>query len=256
MKKAALFSFVSAIALFTASCASATNYDKHDPNDPYESFNRVMFDFNMRLDKYILKPVAKGYRAITTPDIRERVRSAFNNIKEPISAVNQLLQGEFKRSGTSVGRFVVNSTLGLAGTFDVASAWGLEYHPDGFEETLAKWCVPSGPYLVLPFIGSTTPRAFTGEIADSFTNPVYWLTEDREDGYYAYAGYIAVKTVINREAVLDLSDDLQRNSVDFYTTMKSAYMQNKSKLNSCSGESQASYDFDFEIDEEVDDMEI
>lgn len=256
MKKTALFSFASAAALLTTSCAMATNLDKHDPEDPYESFNRAMFEFNMQLDKYVLRPVAEGYRSITTPAVRERVRNAFNNIKEPISAVNQVLQGEFTRSGTSVGRFVINSTLGLAGTFDVASAWGLERHPDGFEETLAKWCVPSGPYLVLPFIGSTTPRAFAGELADSFTNPVYWLSEDHEEGYYAYAGYVAVKTIINREAYLELGDDLQRNSVDFYTTMKSAYMQNKSKLNSCSGESQASYDFDFEIEEEVDDIEI
>lgn len=256
MKKTALFSLASAALLLTSSCAMATSADKHDPDDPYESFNRAMFEFNMQLDKYILKPAAQGYRAITTPDIRERVRSALNNIKEPISAVNQLLQGEIKRSGTSVGRFVINSTLGLAGTFDVASAWGLERHPDGFEETLAKWCVPSGNYLVLPFIGSTTPRAFAGEMVDSFTSPVYWLTEDHEDGYYAYAGYVAFKTIVNREAYLELSEDLQKNSVDFYTTMKSAYMQNKSKLNSCADESQASYDFDFEIDEEVDDMEI
>ena len=256
MKKSTLFSVASATVFLTASCASATNIDKHDSEDPFESFNRAMFEFNMQLDKYILKPVAEGYRAITTPAVRERVRSAFSNIKEPISAVNQILQGEMTRSGTSVSRLVINSTLGLGGTFDVASAWGLEHHPDGFEETLAKWCVPSGPYLVLPFIGSTTPRAFTGEIADSFTNPVYWLTEDHEDGYYAYAGYIAIKTIVNREAYLDLGNDLQRNSVDFYTTMKSAYMQNKSKLNSCGEESQASYDFDFEIEEEVDDMEI
>ncbi len=256
MKKTALFSMASAAVLLVASCASATNLDQHDPDDPYEGFNRAMFEFNMTLDKYILKPVAKGYRAITSEDVRERVRSAFNNIKEPISAVNQILQGEIKRSGVSVSRFVINSTLGLGGTFDVASGWGLERHPDGFEETLAKWCVPSGDYLVLPFIGSTTPRAFAGEIVDSFTSPVYWLTEDSEDGIYAYSAYVAAKTIVNREAVLDLSDDLQRNSVDFYTTMKSAYIQNKSKLNSCSNESQASYDFDFEIEEEVDEMEF
>lgn len=256
MKKHRIISLVTLMMLATASCATASGADRHDPSDPYEGFNRAMFNFNMKLDKYILKPVAQGYRTITTPDIRERVRNAFSNIKEPISAVNQILQGEFKRSGTSVGRFVINSTLGLAGTFDVASAWGLKNHPDGFEETLAKWCVPSGPYLVLPFVGSTTPRAFAGEMVDSFTSPMYWLTEDREDGYYAYGGYVVVKTIVNREAYLDLSDDLERNSVDFYTTLKSAYMQNKSKLNSCSDESQASYDFDFDIDEEIDEMEI
>ena len=256
MKKTAIFSCVLSAIIITTSCATAGDADMHDQNDPYESFNRAMFNFNMKLDKYILKPVAEGYRAITTPDVRERVRSVFSNVKEPISAVNQVLQGEIVRSGVSLSRFVINSTLGLGGAFDVASGWGLKKHPDGFEETLAKWHVPSGNYLVLPFIGSTTPRAFAGEIVDSFTSPVYWLTEEYEDGIYAYSAYVAAKTIVTREEYLDLSNDLERNSVDFYTTMKSAYLQNKKGLDGNSADSQASYDFDFEIDEEVDDMEI
>lgn len=239
-----------------ASCASGSvTADSHDQNDPFEGFNRAMFKFNDTLDKYVLVPVAKGYRAITTQDIRDRVNSAFYNLEEPVSAVNQVLQGEFKQSAVSLGRFVVNSTLGLAGTFDVASGWGMKAQKDNFDRTMASWCVDDGPYLVLPFIGPSTPRAAVGRVADMFMSPVYWYTNQYEDGEYAYLGYNAAKLVAWRENALSLTEDLERNSVDFYTTMRSAYMQNRSQLPSCncngdSSSGTAAYDFDFGIEEE------
>lgn len=260
-KKTFLLSIFPLTLLFTASCASSQSQrDQHEQEDALESFNRAMFTFNYNVDKYVLKPVAKGYRAITTPDVRARVYSAYLNIKEPMSAANQLLQGEFKQSGISLSRFVINTTLGLAGTFDVATAWGLERKQDDFESTLAKWCVPDGPYIVLPFIGPSTPRAFTGLMVDSFASPVYWMTNDHEDGIYAYGAYVAAKSVIIREASIELGDDLERNSVDFYTTMKSAYLQNKTDMPKCFNDNQsnAAYDFDFGIEDEdqtFDDME-
>ncbi len=221
--------------------------DVYEIQDPYEGFNRVMFKFNEKLDKYILIPAAEGYRAITTPYARERVRNFFSNMKEPVSAVNQILQGEFKNSGISLSRFVINSTLGLAGTHDVAGAWGLKKNQDGFDETLAKWGVPSGSYLVLPFVGPTTPRAFAGTIADGFISPVYWVTEDHEDGAYAYVAYVGAKAVVDREALLDYTRDLEKNSVDYYATMKAAYIQNKQKnYHNSSDNNTVSYDFDFE----------
>lgn len=252
-RKASLYGFLFLVLAFNASCASSSAIDRHEQQeDGLESFNRAMFTFNYNLDKYILKPIAKGYRAITNQDVRNRVNSALANIKEPVSAANQLLQGEVKQSGVSVGRFVINTTLGLGGTFDVATGWGLKKKNDNFERTLAKWCVKDGPYIVLPFIGPSTPRAFVGTTADSFASPVYWLTDDREDGIYAYSAYVGVKTIAAREAALDLSDDLERNSVDFYTTMKSAYLQNKSDMYNCYNDEKkkAAYDFDFGIEDE------
>lgn len=238
--------------LATASCASNVTGDKHEQNDTLEGFNRAMFSFNYNVDKYVLKPVAQGYRAITNQDVRNRVNSAFANITEPVSAANQLLQGEVKQSGVSLGRFVINTTLGLGGTFDVATGWGLEKKYDNFERTLAKWCVKDGPYIVLPFIGPSTPRSLAGNIADTFASPVYWLTTDREDGIYAYSAFIAARTIAFRESALDLTDDLERNSVDYYTTMKSAYMQNKAQIQGCYNKENknASYDFDFGQEEE------
>lgn len=246
------FSFLSLFLLLTASCASGAAADKHEQEDVLEGFNRAMFSFNYQFDKYVLKPVAKGYRAITTQNIRNRVNSALDNISEPVSAANQILQGDFKQSGISVGRFFINTTLGLGGTFDVATGWGLERRRDDFESTLAKWCVPDGPYIVLPFLGPSSPRAFLGTTVDAFASPVYWLSEDHEDGIYAYSAFIGVKTIAFRESALELTDDLERNSVDFYTTMKSAYLQNKSQMNSCYNDENksASYDFDFGLEDE------
>ncbi len=249
MKKRILSTLICSVACLTPFTINASQQDIHEIDDPYEGFNRVMFKFNDKLDKYILVPAAEGYRAVTTPYGRERVRNFFANLKEPVSAVNQILQGEFKNSGVSLSRFVINSTLGLVGTHDVAGAWGLKREEDGFDETLAKWGVPSGSYLVLPFVGPTTPRAFAGTVADGFISPVYWVSEEYEDGGYAYVAYVGAKAVVDREALLDYTKDLEKNSVDYYTTMKAAYIQNKQKsYNDSSNENTVSYDFEFEED--------
>ncbi len=254
-KRLSLSVLCASVLLLTSCASSGVMADKHDQNDPFEGFNRAMFKFNDVLDEYVLVPVAKGYRAITTKDIRDRVNSAFSNLGEPVSAVNQVLQGEFKQSAVSLGRFVVNSTLGLGGTFDVATGWGWTGQKDNFDRTLATWCVDDGPYLVLPFMGPSTPRAALSKIADMFMSPVYWFTDQYEDGDYAYSAYIGAQTIAFRESTLELTDDLHRNSVDYYTTMRSAYMQNRSQLPNCNcqgdkSSSAAAYDFDFGLEEE------
>ena len=103
-----------------------------------ETYNRSMFTFNTFFDDYLMKPVAKGYRAVTNDFVRERVRNFFSNLKEPATMINHTLQGNFSDTGKSGGRFLVNSTLGLLGTFDVASGWGIEKNKTGLDETLAK----------------------------------------------------------------------------------------------------------------------
>ncbi|MDR1026216.1 MAG: VacJ family lipoprotein [Lactobacillus sp.] len=223
------------------------DYDVHVSNDPWESFNRPMFVFNHTLDVYILKPVAKGYRVVTTQGIRNRVISVLSNLKEPLATVNHLLQGEPVNSVTSLGRFVVNSTLGLAGMFDVAGGWGWRVDKTTFDHTLGKYCVPDGPYLVLPFMGSTTPRALVAKVADGALDPVYLATLDRDDGWIPYGAYAMIGAVAFRESVIELSDDLERNSVDLYTTYRSVYLQNKAKYN-CINEDNITdlYDFDFD----------
>lgn len=252
MKKNAIFSLCLTILI----SACATKSDNYQNVDKFENYNRTMFSFNYRFDKYVMKPLAKGYIAITSKDVRTRVSSAFSNILEPVSAANHVLQGEFAKSGTDMGRFVVNTTLGLAGTFDVATGWGLPKERSGFDDTLAKWCVADGPFIVLPFFGPSTPRAATGLLVDSAANPVtIGTTEMNNDGqantiFYSYS---ALRTISLRADAMDLLDDLERNSVDFYATMRSAYLQNRAGKN-CYGK-QNTYDFNFDADGIIDEDE-
>ena len=254
--KIRLLAACSLIALTTASCATQNDKNAHgipqEENGALETYNRGMFKFNYQVDKYVLKPVAKGYRAVTTPYVRERVNNALANIKEPISAFNHILQGEFRESGINLSRLVINTTLGLAGMYDVAGGWGLQQSKAGFDDTLAKWCIKAGPFIVLPLFGPATPRSTVGLIVDSVTNPVYLATLNAPSGTkdkISY-GYTAVSVVAFRESALDLMDDLERNSVDFYTTMRSAFLQNRQNKGCFNDEGNASYDFDFGYEEE------
>ena len=212
-----------------------------------ETYNRNMFGFNMTVDKYVMKPVAKTYRSITTKDIRNRISSALDNTEEPVTALNYLLQLQPKKNLNSIGRFLINTTLGLGGMFDVASGWGLKKEPTGFDETMAHYCVPDGPFFMAPFFGPFTVRSATGYIADGFSNPIYWaaLNDKNYSAKISYS-YAAVKAINSREKTLDLLDDFEKNSVDFYSTVRSAYLQNRQKMNQCGSNNVPSYDFDFD----------
>ena len=244
-----------ALLFVLVACAAPAASAAENGDDWLESYNRAVFDFNMQLDKYTLKPLAKGYRAITTPDIRSRVTSFVFNVREPLSAVNHTLQGNVKQALVSVGRLLINTTLGLGGLFDVAAGWGLERSTTGFDDTMAYYCIPDGPFFVAPFLGPITPRALAAYTADSFASPMYWgpLNDKNyaDKISYSYAALVAINA---RERSLDLLDDLQKNSVDFYSTARSAYIQNRQKMNGrslCGSDADpASYDFDFDMDEE------
>lgn len=249
---------------FCFACCISSHSFAEESDGMLESYNRTMFSFNTVLDDYIMKPVAKGYRAVTNDFIRERVRNFFGNLKEPATMINHTLQGNFGDTGKSGGRFLVNSTLGLLGTFDVASGWGINKNKTGLDETLAKWCVPDGPFIVLPFIGPSTPRAAVGYVGDSVANPLYWSDkgihfDDEWKKYAFYYGLTALGFVSVREENLDLVDKLTMNSVDPYSTIKSAYMQNRLKMHVCGTKEKTgeipSYDFDFDedFDEDFDD---
>ena len=243
-------------------CATNPNGTKmkiSDEESKMEVYNRAMFNFNYRVDKYVLKPVAKGYKTITTQGIRDRVTNFFNNLEEPASAINNLLQGEFQNTGTSVARFAVNSTLGLLGTFDVASGWGLDKKKNSFDATMAKYCVPDGPFVVIPVLGPATPRYLVGWGADAMTDPMYWALFDKQDEDWALVatyGSTALKYINKRAENMALLDSLEEGSVDFYATIKSAFLQNRQKFESiCKTNkneqtSASSYDFDFEEDDE------
>ena len=248
-KKALLALF----ALFLSSCAATSVTDNED--SALESYNRAMFDFNQQVDKYVLKPVATGYKSVTNQFVRNRVTNFFNNLEEPAYTVNNLLQGEFKNSSVSVGRFVINSTLGLLGTFDVAAGWGLDNKKTSLDATLAKYCVPDGPFVILPFVGPSTPRHLVGWTGDAYMSPLYWALVNSETTKQTTIdwGAVWVKYVNLRAKNMDLIESLEKSSVDFYATTKSAFMQNRNKFVSfCKlkeeKEQTPSYDFDFEED--------
>ena len=252
IKKSILLPAVSALVLITASCASTGNNNPHEDNDTLESYNRAVFKFNYQVDKYVLKPIAEGYRDITSESVRARVNSVLLNTKEPLFAINNILQGNFKASGISVGRFIINTTLGLGGAFDVAKGWGFPRETQTFDDTLAQWNVPDGPFVVLPFIGPSTPRAATSLVLAMATDPVYWATRNdanvRDKINYTYT---AVEAIALRERTLDLLNELERGSVDYYSTMSSAYLQNRKNKGGGNAENDAkSYDVDFGVEDE------
>ncbi len=242
---------LAAALLMTVSCATNANKGNLDA-DPYESFNRAMFSFNDKVYENVFFPVARGYRKITTPFIRERVNSFIANMDEPISAVNHMLQLEPLPVLKNLTRVAINTTLGLGGMFDVAKGWGIEPDKSGFNETMASWCVADGPYLVMPFIGGNSVRGLVGTTVDGISDPVYWMTY--HDANYAAKisyPYAAVKYTAKAENYMDLYNDFKKNSVDFYATMRSAYIQNqrKYKCRFAAEETTQAYDFDF--DEEM-----
>ena len=146
-------------------------------NDPFEGWNRAMFSFNQKADKYVLKPVAEGYQAITPAPVRKGVSNFFNNLGEPITAVSSVLQAKPGKAARSLTRFVFNTTFGLLGIFDVAGAMGIEREKEDLGQTLAYWGVGSGPYLVLPILGPSNLRDLGGRVVDRPLNPVSWQDE-------------------------------------------------------------------------------
>lgn len=241
---------IAALLSATAADAYASEQDSW-----LETYNRSVFDFNLQVDRFVLKPVAKGYRAVTNQDVRNRVSSFISNVNEPASAVNHTLQGSVTGMFNSIARFAINSTLGLGGMFDVAEGWGLPKKETGFDETMAHYCVPDGPLVMIPFFGPFTVRSMVGYTVDGISTPVYWaaLNDKNYSAKISYS-YAALTAISARERSLDLLDDLERNSVDFYSTMRSAYLQNRQKYNSiCQSVNKApSYDFDFDDSEDAD----
>ncbi len=190
--------------------------------DPWESFNRKMFSFDMTMDKYLLKPAAKGYRAVT-PDWGEgMVHNFFANLKEIPRSINALLQLKFKQAGSNFGRFLLNSTLGIGGLFDVASDAGLKSYQQDFGLTLAHWGVDRGPYLVLPFFGPSTVRDSFGMIPDTYLWPPHYLKNNWTQ--YALDGLYGVD---KRAGFLGLEEAI---SGDKYIFVRNYYLQHRRRL--------------------------
>ena len=212
---------VTLFALMLGGCASTEGV-----NDPLEPVNREIFAFNHTLDKHAAVPAASYYKSAMPDDVREGVHNFLSNLSEPVTFANDILQGEATRAGYSICRFGVNTTIGVIGIMDPATGMGCPGHSEDFGQTLGTYGVPGGPYLVLPLLGSSQTRDAAGKIfVDHFFNPL---------GYVAYHGKLYVSlsesflsTVDQRSRAVDSLRDIERRSIDYYATMRSAYLQKR-----------------------------
>lgn len=193
-----------------------------DPTDPYEATNRRVLDFNLRVDDAVLRPVAVFYRDNVGAWTRTRIRTFLNNIEEPVSAANSLLQGRPLEAGQTSLRFIFNSIGGLGGFFDLAQFGGPPKVARDLGQTLAVWGVPDGPYLMVPVLGPSNPRELVGQIGGGFMNPISYFLP-----FAANIGRGAVQGVDTREQNIETVDELRATSLDFYARLRSLWQQNR-----------------------------
>lgn len=221
--------FLILLSLSVVGCANSRDMNNqystdYSNNDPLETVNRAIFSFNDTVDTFVIKPIAQGYRAIVPVPVRDAVRNFLRNLKSPINFANQVLQGDLTGAGTVATRFVVNSTIGVAGLMDVGENFGLEHEEEDFGQTLAVWGVPQGPYVVVPLLGPSNPRDIVGLVVDTIADPLNIYAEEHDKMWITYTR--AGLTVIdNRARLIDPMDDLKRNSLDYYATIRSVYTQ-------------------------------
>jgi phospholipid-binding lipoprotein MlaA len=190
--------------------------------DPFEGINRGTFAFNDAVDAAVLKPVAKAYQAVMPEFVRSGVSHVFTNVGEVAGSVNSLLQGKPVEAASSAGRFLVNSTLGILGLFDVATPMGLDRHDEDFGQTLGTWGVGSGPYLVIPLMGPSTVRDATGRGVDSFLG---WAR--RVDHIPTRNSAYAVEVIDVRAHLLGAGQTLEEAALDKYQFLRDAYLQRR-----------------------------
>lgn len=192
--------------------------------DPFESVNRDIFGFNRQFDRFLVEPLARAY-AFAVPSLARRaIRRVFVNLNSPAVFVNDLLQLSPRRAGITGARFVINSTVGLAGLIDAAEQMGIPGHHTDFGITLAKFGVDSGPYMVLPLVGPTTARDAFGDLVDLFFLPQTWFFGPTT---WVFAAYQGGDGFTLRDVHRDALDALEESSVDFYVAMRFAFLKNR-----------------------------
>ena len=214
--------WLAALLGILAGCAST---GERDPRDPWEPLNRGIYRFNDKVDTAVARPVATAYQKFVPSEIRERVRNFFGNLADPFIGVNNFLQGKFEDGVSDWARFAFNTTIGLFGLHDVATDMGYEKHNEDFGQTFGRWGAPSGPYLVLPFLGSSTLRDGVGTGVDIYADPLGQIRPYHTE--YALWGLRLTQT---RADLLDASRILEEAALDKYTFQRDAYLQRRRSL--------------------------
>jgi phospholipid-binding lipoprotein MlaA len=221
-----LFTKVAALLVVGAlsGCASLSD-DYRDPRDPFEPYNRAMYQFNSDFDQAFFTPVAKGYRYITPEPVDQGITNFFNNLRDVTSMLNNLLQLKLSRAVTDAGRIVVNSTAGVLGFMDVASNLDLPSYKEDFGQTLGYWGIGPGPYFVVPILGANDIRDTISLVPDWYSQPVAYL--DDTDVQWALSTLYSIDV---RADHLGASDVLESAALDPYVFTRDAYLQRRRNL--------------------------
>jgi len=213
----------------------------------WKAFNHDVYTFNKSLDSLAIKPIGQSYKKIMPEFIDTGISNIFSNFKDVPNALNSLLQLKPKDAVSDTGRFVINSTLGLAGFFDVASKIDLPKHNEDFGQTLAVWGVPSGPYMMLPVLGSSSVRDSVGKVVDTVTNPSFFL--DHSVAYYI------LDSIDKRGDLLSVEASLKGISEDEYDTLRTAWLQQRRYLINDGKLDQQAKDKKKDLIDELEDLE-
>lgn len=193
-------------------------------SDPFEGTNRAIFSFNSAVDNAVIHPTIRGYRAVVPKPARNGFSNFLTNLKAPVRFGNQVLQGDAKGAGNEFVRTSVNTLLGVGGVFDLAGYEGLEYESEDFGQTLAVWGLGHGPYLVVPFLGPSSLRDYVGYAVDSFVDPLGLYL--RNTGRYGmFYGRLGAEYLTLRDSLMDVLEDLEASSIDYYAATRSTYYQ-------------------------------
>jgi len=215
--------FVAFIGAWLTACSTVK--DDQGVNDPFESTNRQIFAFDTKLDRNVLLPTAALYAQVVPAPVRDSLHNFLANLQLPVTFANDILQGEPKRGAQTVGRFVINSTVGVGGLMDVAKDLGVPPHTEDFGQTLAVWGTPEGPYIVAPFLGPDPPRDAAGQIVDIFFDPTTYLRYKQHMWWSIGRGAVGVIDLRARGAAMVQS--IERGSVDYYASVRSLYRQHR-----------------------------
>jgi phospholipid-binding lipoprotein MlaA len=210
------------IALMISGCATYSGNAMTNSSDPWQAVNRPVFAVNDTFDKMLFKPLAKGYDALTPDPVQNSITNFFSNLGEIDNAINNLFQGKPVQFATSIGRLAINSTVGIAGLFDVAAYAGLERAQEDLGQTFGTLGMQAGPYVVLPLLGSSSIRDLPGKIVSMYINPLAWL-----DDVSFRNIMVGVNTVDSRANLLAKEDIASEISNDKYTLYRDSYLEER-----------------------------
>lgn len=228
----------------TVGCASKGERAPESVYDPFEPVNRVTFQVNRTADKYLLRPVAVAYDAVTPRLVKTGIKNFFSNLESPIIIVNDLLQGKFIQGMSDIGRFITNSTLGIGGLFDPATPMGMRVNDEDLGQSMATWGVGRGPYIVLPLFGPRTMRSAVGLIGDGYLHPLIWM-----DNSSVRSKLRGLYIIHERSMLLGIDQQIEE-AFDPYALLRDAYVQRREYLVHDGNPPEEDFPEDSEFDDE------